>query len=338
LFNVELWDSISLDHPSFNVESSHLRLPPESDSVDIALAALGRKEAELNSMLRRGSPYFYILPIVVLAGGLIYYCIGFSAYASLTDWNGLTRMDFIGVANYADLIEDPTFWIALRNNLVFMVATIFIQAVLGLLIAVIAKERLPGSNVYKAIFFLPIAMAPAIIATVFKYMLEANYGTLNESLRALGLIEPDAVIQWLGKDLGIWSIILINVFQWMGFSMMTYYAGLMSIPDELYEAAMIDGAGWWRRLVSITIPSLRGTTSVLVILGIVGSLKTFDIVWLTTGGGPGVSTQFLNTFLVQTRADREAGYASAIGVVILVLAFALAMLQIRASNRERSIR
>lgn len=287
----------------------------------------------MRSTTRRMEAYLYILPVVLIAGVLIYFCIAFTAYASLTDWNGLRRFEFIAFDNYAELAGDPTFWTALRNNIVFMVATVVIQAALGLLVAVIAKERLPGSNIYKAIFFLPIAMAPAIIATVFKYLLEANYGTLNESLRALGIIGSDTVIQWLGKDLGIWSIILINVFQWMGFSMMTYYAGLMAIPDEHYEAAMLDGAGWWRRLFSITIPSLRGTTNVLVILGIVGSLKTFDIVWLTTGGGPGVSTHFLTTFLYQTRSDREAGYASAIGMVILVLAFVLAMLQTRLANR-----
>jgi raffinose/stachyose/melibiose transport system permease protein len=178
-------------------------------------------------------------------------------------------------------------------------------------------------------------MAPAIIATVFKYMMEANYGSLNESLRALGIIGPSQVVQWLGKDLGVWSIIGINIFEWMGFSMMVYFAGLMSIPDELYEAAMIDGAGWWRRLLSVTLPSLRGTTNVLIVLGIVGSLKTFDIVWLTTGGGPGVSTEFLTTFLYQARSDREAGYASAIGMVILVMAFVLSMAQVKLNDRRR---
>jgi raffinose/stachyose/melibiose transport system permease protein len=273
--------------------------------------------------------------VVVLSGALIYFCIGFNAYASLTDWNGLTRMNFIGLQNYVDLFNDRTFWIALRNTLVFMVATVSVQAALGLLVAVIAKERLVGSSVYKAIFFLPISMAPAIIATVFKYMLEANYGSLNETLRALGILGQGDVIQWLGTDLGLLSIIVINVFQWMGFSMMIYFAALMSVPEEIYEAAMIDGAGWWRRLWSITIPSVRGTTSVLVILGIVGSLKTFDIVWLTTGGGPGVSTQFLTTFLYQERANRQAGYASAIGMVILVVAFVLALLQIKLSAERK---
>jgi raffinose/stachyose/melibiose transport system permease protein len=283
----------------------------------------------------RWAPYLYVAPVVVLAGVVLYFSIGFTAFASLTDWNGLTRMKFVGIENYIDLFQDRTFYIALGNTVKFMVATVLLQCVLGLLIAVIAKEKMPGSNFFKAVFFLPIAMAPAIIATVFKYIFEANYGSLNETLRALGVIGPDVVIQWLGADLGVWSIVIINVFQWMGFSMMVYFAGLMSIPEELYEAASIDGAGWWRRLFSITIPSLRGTTSVLITLGIVGSLKTFDSVWLTTQGGPGVSNQFLATFLYTERQGREAGYSSAIGIVLLVTAFVLSLIQIRLSNREK---
>lgn len=289
----------------------------------------------MRSLAGRIKPYLYVLPVLVISGVLIYYCIGFTAWASLTDWNGLRKMDFIGVENYTELFNDRTFWIALRNNLLFLVVTVFVQAVLGLLIAVICRERIPGSNFFKAVFFLPIAMAPAIIATVFKYMLEANYGSLNETLRTLGILGENDVIEWLGADLGVWSIIVINIFQWMGFSMMIYFAGIVSIPDELYEAAQLDGAGWWRRLFSVTVPSLRGTTNVLIILGIVGSLKTFDIVWLTTGGGPGVSTHFLSTFLYQERANREAGYASAIGMVILVIAFVLAMVQTKLGNRRK---
>jgi raffinose/stachyose/melibiose transport system permease protein len=284
---------------------------------------------------RRLTPYLYILPIAVISGALIYLSIGFTAWASLTDWNGLRRMDFVGLQNYTTLLADRTFWIALRNNLLFLVVTVSVQAALGLLVAVISKERLRGSNVFKAIFFLPIAMAPAIVATVFKYMFEANYGSLNETLRALKIIGPHQAVEWLGSDLGVWSIILINIFQWMGFSMMVYYSGLMAIPEELYEAAMIDGAGWWRRLTGITIPSLRGTTNVLVVLGIVGSLKTFDIVWLTTGGGPGVSTHFLSTFLYQERSNRQAGYSSAIGMVILLIALVLSMVQIKLANRQK---
>ncbi|MDK8351862.1 sugar ABC transporter permease, partial [Gleimia europaea] len=217
---------------------------------------------------------------------------------------------------------------------IFMVVTVFIQAFLGLVVAVICAERLPGSNFFKAVFFLPISMAPAIVSTVFKYMLETNYGTLNEALRSLGLLGEGEVIQWLGADLGLWSIVAINVFQWMGFSMMIYFAGIMQIPAELFEAAELDGAGWWKRLFHVVIPSLRGVTATLIVLGIVGSLKTFDIVWLTTAGGPGVSTQFLTTFLYMERANRQAGYASAIGTVLLVIALVLSVAQMVWARRK----
>lgn len=283
----------------------------------------------------RWTPYLYVAPVVLIAGVLLYFTIGFAVYASMTDWNGLTSMEFIALDNYVQLFQDRTFHTALRNTLIYMVGTVSLQAILGLLIAVIAKEKLAGSNAFKALFFLPIAMAPAIVATVFKYIFEANYGALNQTLRALGLLDESDVIQWLGADLGPYSMVIIGVFSWMGFSMMVYFAGLMSIPEELYEAAELDGAGWWRRLGSITIPSLRGTTSVLITLGIIGSLKTFDIVWLTTQGGPGVSTHLLSTFLYQERQNREAGYSSAIGVFILIAAFILAVVQIRLSNREK---
>ena len=283
----------------------------------------------------RWVPYLYVAPVVILSGALLYFSIGFAAFASLTEWNGLRRMDFVAFDNYVQLFQDRTFYIALMNTIKFMVATVALNCVLGLLVAVIAKEKLPGSNFFKAVFFLPNAMAPAIIATVFKYMFEANYGSVNETLRAMGLLGQGDVIQWLGADLGVWTIVIINTFSWMGFSMMVYFAGLMSIPDEINEAASIDGAGWWRRLFSITIPSLSGTTAVLVTLGIVGALKTFDLVWLTTQGGPGVSTQFLATFLYTERQGREAGYSSAIGIVLLVIAFALSLIQIRLSNRKK---
>lgn len=285
--------------------------------------------------LSRGlKPYLYVAPIVLISGVLIYFFIAFTVFTSFTDWNGLTKMNFVGLSNYRELFSDSTFWVALKNNVIFMVVTVFIQAFLGLVVAVICAERLPGSNFFKAVFFLPISMAPAIISTVFKYMLETNYGTLNEALRSLGLLGEGEVIQWLGADLGLWSIVAINVFQWMGFSMMIYFAGIMQIPAELFEAAELDGAGWWKRLFHVVIPSLRGVTATLIVLGIVGSLKTFDIVWLTTAGGPGVSTQFLTTFLYMERANRQAGYASAIGTVLLVIALVLSVAQMVWTRRK----
>jgi raffinose/stachyose/melibiose transport system permease protein len=281
-------------------------------------------------------PYLYIFPIVVLSLLVIYYCIGFTLASSFTDWDGMSRsMRFTGLDNYIRLFQDRTFFTALRNNLVFFAGTIFPQAVLGLLLAVLLKQKLPGNNIFKAIFFLPISMAPAIIAAIFRIILNPTLGELNNFLRFLHL--DFLAVAWLGDSrFALLSIIVVNIFQWMGFSMITYYASLMALPDDVYEAAIVDGAGFWRTLFSITIPMLKSTTNVLIILGIVGSLKTFDIVMLLTKGGPGRSTAFLNTYLYENALNNfKGGYAASIGVMILLIALGLSCLQIMLSNNEK---
>lgn len=130
------------------------------------------------------------------------------------------------------------------------------------------------------------------------------------------------------------SVIIVNIFQWMGFSMITYYAGLMSLPDDVYEAAKIDGAGFWRTTFSVTLPMLKGTTNVLIILGIVGSLKTFDIVKLT-GGAILRSTTVMNTYLYEKAfKDFNAGGAASIGVAILIIAMVMSFLQVKFGKED----
>lgn len=214
--------------------------------------------------------------------------------------------------------------------------TVVIQAGLGLLLAVILKERLRGSSFFKAIFFMPIAMAPVIIAAIFRIIMDPNVGAINEALRFLHL---DFLAQsWLGDPhIALYSICAINIFEWMGFSMIIYYAGLMSISDDIYEAAKIDGCGFWNTLFRITIPNLSGTTNTLILLGIVGSLKTFDIVIQTTGGGPGRSTEFLNTYLYKAGVQQfNGGLSAAVGVMVLIIAVMLSLIQLAFNKRANN--
>lgn len=283
----------------------------------------------------RFEPYLYLLPVLVISGLFIYYCIGFTAVTSLTDWDGMSRtFHFIGLKNYRNLFTDNVFYISLKNNLVFFVGTVFVQAALGLLVAVLVNFRLPGSNLYKSFFFLPISMAPVIISSIFRIILDPNVGDLNTMLRSIGL---DALSKpWLGDPkYALIAIIAVNIFQWMGFSMIIYFGSLISIPEDLYEAATIDGAGFWRTLFRITIPLLRQTTAMLIVLGIVGSLKTFDIVMLLTRGGPGRSTEFLNTYLYKNAIEEfHGGYAASIGIMILIIAVAMSVAQLRISKEK----
>lgn len=279
--------------------------------------------------------YLFILPLMLLSFVLIYYCIIRTVMTSFTDWNGMSdTMNFVGLKNYAKLIKDKTFWTAVINNIIFFFGTVFVQAAVGFMIALLLKRKLPGSNALKAIYFMPIAMATSITTAIFKIIMDPTNGTLNSFLRAIHL--DMFAVSWLGdKRYALLSVIIVNIFQWMGFSMITYYAGMMSLPDDVYEAAKIDGAGFWRTTVSVTLPMLKGTTNVLLILGIVGSLKTFDIVKLLTGGGPGRSTTVLNTYLYEKAfKDFNAGGAASIGVAILIIAMIMSFLQINLGKED----
>lgn len=281
------------------------------------------------------SAYLYILPMMLFSFALIYYCIICTVGTSFTDWNGMSAdMNFVGLKNYVKMVKDKTFWTAVVNNIIFFFGTVFVQAGVGFLLAVLLKNKLPGTNLFKMIYFMPIAMATSIITAIFKIIMDPTNGTLNTFLRAVGL--DMFAVSWLGdKRYALLSVIIVNIFQWMGFSMITYYAGLMSLPDDVYEAAKIDGCGFFRTIVSITLPMLKGTTNVLIILGIVGSLKTFDIVKLLTGGGPGRTTTVLNTYLYEKAfKDFNAGGAAAIGVAILIIAMIMSFLQIKFGKED----
>ena len=279
--------------------------------------------------------YLYILPMIVLSFVLVYYCIIDTVVVSFTDWDGMTDVfHFVALKNYIKMFKDHVFWTSVVNYLIFFVGTVFIQALLGFVLAVLLKKKLPGSNVFKAIYFMPIAMATSIITAIFRIIMDPTNGALNQFLRAIHL--NGFAVNWLGDPkIALVSVIIVNIFQWMGFSMITYYAGLMSLPDDVYEAAKIDGAGFWRTTFSVTLPMLKGTTNVLIILGIVGSLKTFDIVKLLTGGGPGRSTTVMNTYLYEKAfKDFNAGGAASIGVAILIIAMVMSFLQVKFGKED----
>ncbi len=272
----------------------------------------------------------YIAPLVICSGIFLYYSIGFTIHTSFQEWNGIDSvMNFVGLQNYRDLFTDRVLYIALLNNLIFLFYTVGIQAGLGLLIAILLRSKPLFVNLFKSVFFLPVVMAPVIIAAIFRIIMDFNVGSLNMMLRFLKL--DFLAVAWLGDPrFALLSIIIVNIFEWMGFSMLIYYSGLLAIPNDIYESAKIDGSGFWNTLFKITLPMLKGTTSTLFVLGIVGSLKTFDIVVMLTGGGPGRSTEFLTTFLYKRSIEEfNGGSAAAIGVVILALALLMSIVQIR---------
>lgn len=284
--------------------------------------------------MRRWSNLLYVIPIFILLSVFVYYSLIDTWVTSFYEWNGIDEnRRFIGLDNYIDLVKDPVFYQAIRNTLIFMVFTIFIQAFLGFMIALLLKTDVKLKSLYKTIFFMPVVLSTTVVAYVFRHIYDANNGSLNRFLESIGL--DSLAMTWLADpELALYCIIAINIWQWTGFSFIMYYSAMSLIDKDMYEAALIDGASFFRMVRSITLPLLRSTHFSLVILGVIGSLKQFDLVFLTTGGGPGRASEMLSTYIYKKAIlEYNAGYSSTLAVVLLIIALALTVVQLRAYRR-----
>lgn len=274
--------------------------------------------------------YLYILPALIIVVGIIYLGIGYNGFISTQKWNGISpTMTPVGMDNYVRVLQDPVFWQAISHIVIFAAITVFAQMAIGLLMAMLLNTKVWFRNVYKVIMFLPVVIAPAATSVAFREILSPK-GEVNGILTALGL--DDLTRAWIADpQVALFALAVINIWTWTGFSFILYQAALSQIDSSLIEAAQIDGASTWRTIRSIIIPQLSGTHATLVLIGVIGALKTFDIVYLTTGGGPGRSTEFLTTYIYKQAINQfDAGYAAALSVVLLLLSVALTLVQMRA--------
>ena len=271
----------------------------------------------------------FLAPTLVLFAVFVVYPIVYNVQASTLDWDGVNAGVFVGVQNFVDLFADPIFLITLRNSVLWIVLTIIPQGVIGFLLAVALNQKLRGSTVYRAIFFIPAILSPVVVGIVWQQVLDPSSGVLARIGRTTGL-------DWLAKgwlsdpDTAIYTVIFVNVWMWTGFSMLFYLAGLQLIDPSLVEAARIDGASGLQTMLRITFPLLKSTTLSLILLGIIGSLKTFELVYVLTEGGPNHATEMLPTFaFLEAFRLQSVGYAAAISVVLLVVAVVSSLSMVR---------
>ena len=266
----------------------------------------------------------------MLVVGVIYVGIGYTGWVSTLEWNGIdANPTQVGIDNFTRVLTDPVFWTSVGNVGIFAVLTIVIQMVLGLAMAILLSgNAVRGRGIYKVIMFIPVVLAPAAIATAFRQILSPG-GDLNS---LLGFLVPGGVqTAWLADPhLALYALVAINVWQWTGFSFLLYQAAISQLDTNLFAAASIDGAGFFSTVRYILIPQLSGTHATLALTGCIGALKTFDIVYLTTGGGPGRSTEFLTTYIYKQVIEQyHAGYSAALSVLLLVLALVFTGIQLR---------
>ena len=279
--------------------------------------------------------FLFVMPLVLLFLIFIVYPIIYNFIISSYRWNGISiEKEFVGIANYATVLKDPVMRKISINFVIFALATIIIQAVLGLLFASFFINKIHGSGFYRIIFYLPVIATPTIVGNIFSKIFETNRGYLNQMLKAVGL---DFLCQeWLADPkFALGCIIFVNIWQWTGYSMLMYYANMLNISNDLYEAAIIDGASKGQQFTRITFPLLRGTHYTLFIMGMLGSLKCFDLPYVLTRGGPNYATEFFSTY-IHTKSFKlfKQGEASAIVVIMFVIAMVITLIQLKLYYRD----
>jgi raffinose/stachyose/melibiose transport system permease protein len=277
--------------------------------------------------------------MVILFLIFIVYPIFFNVFISFHEWNGIDlERIFIGLSNYRKLFTDPVLLIILRNFIIFAILTISVQALLGMIFATYFFRNLNLSGLYRTLIYLPVVATPAIIGSIFSKILETNLGDLNTLLRSIGL--GFLAQQWLAlPQWALISITGINIWQWTGYSMLVYYANMLTLPEEVYEAATIDGAGQVQQFFHISFPMLRGAHFTLVILGTLGSLKCFDLPYILTKGGPNHATEFFSTYIYQKSFDLfDQGGSSALVILMFIIALGITAVQMKLYNKNEKER
>ncbi len=263
---------------------------------------------------------FALLPLVV------------AVYLSCVRWNGLGQMVWTGAGNWQSLLTDGVALHAILLSLEMMVLTWVIETPLSLLLGVFMAGEQRYRSVLSVFYFVPLLFSTVALGITWVSLLDPNFGVVDTLLRALGL---GALAQgWLGNaDLAFPVVVLLIAWQFIPFHALLYQAGTRQIPRELYEAATIDGATRWGSFFSITLPQLRYTFITSSTLMLTGSLTYFDIIWVTTGGGPGYATRVLPLHMYITAFQSEQiGYGSALAVVLIVIGVALSLILLRATR------
>jgi raffinose/stachyose/melibiose transport system permease protein len=262
----------------------------------------------------------------VLYGWFLLYPMLDSVRLSFFEWSGFRTQEpvWVGLDNYVRLFtQDAVFWTAFRNSVVWVILSLVLPTGIALLLALGLNRKMIGRNLMRAVFYIPAVFASITVAAMWRWIYNPTLGAVNQFLEAVGL---GAWTQsWLGDpQFALGSIFVANIWQAVGFSMVLFLAGLQTVPVELIEAAKLDGANAWQRFRAVTIPALRPTTIVVIILTIINSLKVFDLVVGMTGGGPAQSTQVLALWsYTQSFTNHQFGMGGAVATVLLIVTLAL---------------
>lgn len=291
-------------------------------------AATGRRRSESAKRQARAARLF-IAPNLLAVGVFLVFPLGFSLYLSFHEWDMFGPLRFTGLRNFRELLTaDPLFAIALRNTIVYTLGTLIPTVSISLVVAAALNRGVRGTGFFRTVMFLPLAISSVVMAVIWRFLFDTNNGLLNTMLGRIGL----GPVPWLVEPRwAMVSVCLVSVWKSIPFATVVLLAAMQGVPQDLYEAAKIDGAGAIRRFVSITVPLIRGALSFVLVVSIIDSVQAFDQIYVLTGGhgGPETGTYVFGIMIFQNAfAFGDAGYASAIAWLIFVVLLALTLAQL----------
>jgi multiple sugar transport system permease protein len=278
-------------------------------------------------------PYLFILPNILLFVVFVLGPVLFAFAMSFTNWQGTVAGTWIGLRNYANLIDDDVFITAVRNTVLYSVGTVVPMLAISLGLAMMLDARLRGRTFYRVMVYLPVVISWVAASVVWRMMFLHPDGIVNHFLSSVFGIQP---LLWVADPvLALPAIMWMTLWKGLGFYTVVYLAGLQTIPAALYEAAMIDGAGRWQAFRSITLPLLRPTSLFALVIGIIGSFEVFIPVYLLTAGGPGYASMVLVMAIYRAAfSNNQMGYAAAIAVVLFFMILSISLLQFKLFGKE----
>jgi raffinose/stachyose/melibiose transport system permease protein len=273
--------------------------------------------------------YLFLAPALLLLLGFMGFPLYRSLELSLYEWKGLMPRQWVGLENFERLFRDKYFWGALSHTAIFAVAATVGTVGVGFLLALAISRRVPLHGLYRFAFYLPVMLPMTVVAALWARIYEPNFGLLNTVLKAIGLgflAQP-----WLGSlDLALPSVIVVCIWQYAGFPMIVLLAAMEGIPEDLHQAAELDGANEFQRMRDIVLPMIWPVLVSITVIQIIFSLKVFDLVWVMTKGGPAERSSVLGTYLYRKAFEQqEYGYASAVAVAMFAVIFTVTYLYYR---------
>ncbi len=310
------------------METTEVKVTNTRSIVNVASRT---KQNKFKSALTIG---LFVAPALIVYSIYVIYPILTTLMYSFYDWDGMGVGVFIGLQNYIDLFKDAIFWMALTNNTWVVLTSVFVQIPLGLIMALMLFAPIKGIRFFSSIYFFPFLMSTVAIGMLWVLMFDPINGMINQFINLFGFEN----VAWLSQtNTALFAVLLVIVWQFAPFYMILFKAAIVGIPEDLYEAAEIDGANPLTKFFRITLPLLMPTIVSSSILAIVGSLKAFDIFYIMTGGGPNHGTELLGTYMFkQAFINFNMGYASAIAFVMFFVAlFVTIIIQVMDYYRKK---